>query len=108
MINTNLSSLYFQGLLYEIITGVHSAGTDAASSSSAPPIVSTTKSVDQLLSEIAPVTTVRLFLVSVYFFHLWPLYVRLMCAYHFCRILCLMTLMHSAVMNQHNYRLFSY
>ncbi|KAF3451927.1 hypothetical protein FNV43_RR08023 [Rhamnella rubrinervis] len=44
-------------LLYEIITGVHSAGTDAASSSSAPPNISTVKSVDELLSEIAPVTT---------------------------------------------------
>ncbi|XP_048329507.1 uncharacterized protein LOC107433622 [Ziziphus jujuba] len=43
-------------LLYEIITGVRSAGTDTASSSSAPPTVSTTKSVDELLSEIAPVT----------------------------------------------------
>ncbi|XP_024021470.1 uncharacterized protein LOC21400949 isoform X3 [Morus notabilis] len=45
-----------EGLLYEIITGVRSAGTDAASSSSAPPIVSTTKSVDELLSDIAPMT----------------------------------------------------
>lgn len=45
-----------EGLLYEIIAGVHSAGADAASSSSAPPIVSTTKSVDELLSDIAPVT----------------------------------------------------
>ncbi|CAB4305953.1 unnamed protein product [Prunus armeniaca] len=47
-----------EGLLYEIITGVHSAGTDVASSSSAPPAISTTKCVGELLSEIAPVTTV--------------------------------------------------
>ncbi|PON78243.1 Alpha/beta hydrolase fold [Trema orientale] len=46
-----------EGLLYEIITGVHSVGTDAASSSSAPNIISTTKSVDELLSDIAPVAT---------------------------------------------------
>ncbi|KAL5537731.1 hypothetical protein UlMin_043497 [Ulmus minor] len=45
-----------EGLLYEIITGVRSA-TDAASSSSAPPIISTVKSVDELLSDIAPVAT---------------------------------------------------
>ncbi|XP_016648131.1 PREDICTED: uncharacterized protein LOC103324410 [Prunus mume] len=47
-----------EGLLYEIITGVHSAGPDVASSSSAPPAISTTKCVGELLSEIAPVTTV--------------------------------------------------
>ncbi|XP_050145556.1 uncharacterized protein LOC126621193 isoform X3 [Malus sylvestris] len=46
-----------EGLLYEIITGVHSAGTDVASSSSVPPAISTTKCVGELLSEIAPVTT---------------------------------------------------
>ncbi|XP_048438451.1 uncharacterized protein LOC125468279 isoform X2 [Pyrus x bretschneideri] len=45
-----------EGLLYEIITGVHSAGTDVASSSSVPPAISTTKCVGELLSEIAPVT----------------------------------------------------
>ncbi|XP_059437983.1 uncharacterized protein LOC132170865 isoform X2 [Corylus avellana] len=48
-----------QSLLYEIITGLHSAGTDAGCSSSAPPNISTTKSVGELLSEIAPVTTVE-------------------------------------------------
>ncbi|XP_075666879.1 uncharacterized protein LOC142636512 [Castanea sativa] len=47
-----------ESLLYEIFTGLHSARTDAASSSSVPPSVSTAKSVDELLSEIAPVTTV--------------------------------------------------
>ncbi|KAF4379130.1 hypothetical protein G4B88_010524 [Cannabis sativa] len=46
-----------EGLLYEIITGVRSVGTDAASSSSAPPIISTVESVDKLLSNIAPVST---------------------------------------------------
>ncbi|KAB2637658.1 hypothetical protein D8674_028192 [Pyrus ussuriensis x Pyrus communis] len=45
-----------EGLLYEIITGVHSAGTNVASSSSVPPAISTTKCVGELLSEIAPVT----------------------------------------------------
>lgn len=60
--------LCFQCLLYEIITGVRSAGgTDNASSSSAPATVSTTKSVDELLSEIAPVTILAVCaLVSVY------------------------------------------
>uniref|UniRef100_A0A2N9IPC2 Serine aminopeptidase S33 domain-containing protein n=1 Tax=Fagus sylvatica TaxID=28930 RepID=A0A2N9IPC2_FAGSY len=47
-----------ESLLYEIFTGLHSARTDAGSSSSAPPSVSTTKSVGELLSEIAPVGTV--------------------------------------------------
>ena len=60
----DLSSLCFQSLLYEIITGVHSAGTDAASSSSARPIISTTKSVDELLSDIAPAATVWIFFSS--------------------------------------------
>ncbi|XP_050108594.1 uncharacterized protein LOC126587556 isoform X5 [Malus sylvestris] len=46
-----------EGLLYEIITGVHSAGTDVASSSSAPPAISTTKCVGKLLYEFAPATT---------------------------------------------------
>ncbi|XP_048447328.1 uncharacterized protein LOC103963697 isoform X3 [Pyrus x bretschneideri] len=47
----------YAGLLYEIITGVHSAGTDVASSSSAPPAISTTKCVGKLLYEFAPATT---------------------------------------------------
>ncbi|KAG2688781.1 hypothetical protein I3843_09G110600 [Carya illinoinensis] len=47
-----------ESLLYEIITGLHSAGTDAASSSSARRSTSASKSVGELLSEIAPVTTV--------------------------------------------------
>ncbi|CAN6552542.1 unnamed protein product [Malus baccata var. baccata] len=46
-----------EGLVYEIITGVHSAGTDVASSSSAPPAISTTKCVGKLLYEFAPATT---------------------------------------------------
>lgn len=45
-------------ILYEIITGLRSAGPDAGSSSSAPPNISVTKSVDELLSGIAPVATV--------------------------------------------------
>lgn len=54
----SLSYLHIQGLIYEIITGVHSASTEAASTSSVPPVVSTTKSVDQLLSDFAPVAAV--------------------------------------------------
>ncbi|KAJ6991803.1 hypothetical protein NC653_015222 [Populus alba x Populus x berolinensis] len=42
-----------ESLLYEIITGLHSACTDAASSSVRPSIP-TTKSVSELLSEVAP------------------------------------------------------
>lgn len=49
---------YFQNLLYEIITGLQNVGADAASSSSAPPGISTAKSVGELLSEIAPVAGV--------------------------------------------------
>ncbi|XP_035544205.1 uncharacterized protein LOC108996503 isoform X2 [Juglans regia] len=47
-----------ESLLYEIITGLHSAGCHAGSSSSAPRSTSASKSVGELLSEIAPVTTV--------------------------------------------------
>ncbi|KAF8414326.1 hypothetical protein HHK36_002327 [Tetracentron sinense] len=47
-----------ESLLYEIITGLRTAGTDAASSSSAPPGISTTQSVSEFLSEIAPVPSV--------------------------------------------------
>ncbi|BBH00596.1 alpha/beta-Hydrolases superfamily protein [Prunus dulcis] len=54
----DLGDLKIGAGLDEIITGVHSAGTDVASSSSAPPAISTTKCVGELLSEIAPVTTV--------------------------------------------------
>ncbi|KAI4296100.1 hypothetical protein L6164_036087 [Bauhinia variegata] len=46
-----------ESLLYEIISSLRSVTTDAASSSSAPPSISTTKSVNELLSEVAPVTT---------------------------------------------------
>ncbi|XP_021766716.1 uncharacterized protein LOC110731193 isoform X1 [Chenopodium quinoa] len=42
-------------LLYEIISNLHIASTDAASSSSAPPSFSTAKSVGDFLSEIVPV-----------------------------------------------------
>ncbi|XP_027087296.2 uncharacterized protein [Coffea arabica] len=44
-----------ENLLYEIIAGLQSVGADASSSSSAPPGISTAKSVGELLSEIAPV-----------------------------------------------------
>ncbi|XP_068463222.1 uncharacterized protein [Phaseolus vulgaris] len=43
-------------LLYEILSSLRSASTDAASSSSLLPAISTTKSVTELLSEVAPVT----------------------------------------------------
>ncbi|XP_043701254.1 uncharacterized protein LOC122651784 isoform X2 [Telopea speciosissima] len=45
-------------LLCEIITGLPNAGTDAASSSSAPPCFSTTKSIGEFLSELPPVPDV--------------------------------------------------
>ncbi|XP_071922535.1 uncharacterized protein [Coffea arabica] len=47
-----------ENLLYEIIAGLQSVGADASSSSSAPPGISTAKSVGELLSEIAPVVSV--------------------------------------------------
>lgn len=47
-------------VLYEIIAGLRTAGTDAASSSSAPPSISSTKFVGEFLSEIAPVTSVSM------------------------------------------------
>lgn len=46
-----------QSLLYEIITGLRCASTDAASSSSAPPSILTAKPVDELLSEAVPITS---------------------------------------------------
>ncbi|WRX27198.1 Histidine phosphatase superfamily [Theobroma cacao] len=45
-----------ESLLYEIITGLQSASTNAASSSSAPPSILTTKPVNELLSEVAPLS----------------------------------------------------
>ncbi|KAL3521787.1 hypothetical protein ACH5RR_014621, partial [Cinchona calisaya] len=47
-----------ENLLYEIIDGLRSIGTDVAGSSSAPPGISTAKSVGELLSDIAPVASV--------------------------------------------------
>ncbi|KAK9935807.1 hypothetical protein M0R45_012683 [Rubus argutus] len=47
-----------ESLLYKIISGVHSAGTDAASSSYAPAAIATKKSVGELLSEIVPMTPI--------------------------------------------------
>lgn len=46
-----------QSLLYEIITGLRCASTDAASSSSAPPSILTAKPVDELLSEAVPIAS---------------------------------------------------
>ncbi|OMO64651.1 putative catalytic [Corchorus olitorius] len=45
-----------ESLLYEIITGLQSASSNVASSSSAPPSILMTKPVDELLSEVAPLT----------------------------------------------------
>uniref|UniRef100_A0A5B7ARZ0 Serine aminopeptidase S33 domain-containing protein n=1 Tax=Davidia involucrata TaxID=16924 RepID=A0A5B7ARZ0_DAVIN len=47
-----------ESLLYEIIAGLQTVDTDAASSSSAPPSITNTKSVCEFLSDIAPVTSV--------------------------------------------------
>lgn len=62
--------LIFQSLLYKIISGVHSAGTDAASSSYAPAAIATKKSVGDLLSEIVPMTPI---VVCVFFLGLTTL-----------------------------------
>ncbi|RYR76041.1 hypothetical protein Ahy_A01g000635 isoform B [Arachis hypogaea] len=43
-----------ENLIYEILSSLRSATADAASSSSALPTISTTKSVTELLSEVAP------------------------------------------------------
>ena len=45
-------------MIYEIIAGLRAVGTDLASSSSAPPCITNTKSVDEFLSDITPVTKV--------------------------------------------------
>ncbi|XP_027186467.1 uncharacterized protein [Cicer arietinum] len=47
-----------ESVLYEILSSLRSATTDAASSSSAFPTVSATKSVTELLSEVGPLTDV--------------------------------------------------
>ncbi|CAK9167053.1 unnamed protein product [Ilex paraguariensis] len=47
-----------ESLLYEIISGLQTVGTDTASSSSAPPSISATNSVGKFLSEITPVAGV--------------------------------------------------
>ncbi|KAF7801299.1 esterase/lipase domain protein [Senna tora] len=48
-----------KSLLYDIISSLRSAASGAASSSSAPPPISSSKSVDELFSEVATVTTVE-------------------------------------------------
>ncbi|KAH1200551.1 hypothetical protein AAZX31_17G003800 [Glycine max] len=50
-----------ESLLYEILSSLRSASTDAASSSSVLPAISSTKSVSELLSEVAPVTDTESF-----------------------------------------------
>ncbi|XP_048236119.1 uncharacterized protein LOC8283332 isoform X2 [Ricinus communis] len=47
-----------ESLLCEIITGLRSACTDAASSSAAPPSIPTIKPVSELISEAVPVTSI--------------------------------------------------
>jgi len=53
--------------LYEILSSLRSASSDAASSSSVLPAISTPKSVTELLSEVTPVTDV-VWPVHVFFF----------------------------------------
>ncbi|KDP29023.1 hypothetical protein JCGZ_16412 [Jatropha curcas] len=48
-----------ESLLCEIITGIGSACTDAASSSSAPPSIPNVKPVTELLAEVMPVTSIE-------------------------------------------------
>ncbi|KAL6497646.1 hypothetical protein OROHE_027079 [Orobanche hederae] len=54
-----------ENILYEIIAGLRNVSADASSSSSAPCSVSTTKSVGELLSKIAPVCHVYLEIISL-------------------------------------------
>ncbi|XP_057770909.1 uncharacterized protein LOC130990698 [Salvia miltiorrhiza] len=49
-----------QNILYEIIAGLRNVSADAPSSSAAPRSISSTKSVGELLSDIAPVCNVNL------------------------------------------------
>lgn len=49
----------FQNILYEIIAGLRNVSADAPSSSAAPRSISSTKSVGELLSDIAPVCNVN-------------------------------------------------
>ncbi|KAK3009535.1 hypothetical protein RJ639_014635 [Escallonia herrerae] len=64
-----------ESLLYEIIAGLRSAGTGAASSSSAPASVSAMKSIGAFLSDIGPSTSVILAIFSFSFSH--PFYFQL-------------------------------
>lgn len=50
---------FSQNILYEIIAGLRNVSAEAPSSSSAPHSVSATKSVGELLSDIAPVCNVN-------------------------------------------------
>ncbi|XP_014509049.1 uncharacterized protein LOC106768415 isoform X1 [Vigna radiata var. radiata] len=59
--NLKLGSGVEESLLYEILSSLRSASTNAASSSSVLPAISTTKSVTELLSDVAPVTDVESF-----------------------------------------------
>lgn len=49
----------FQNILYEIIAGLRNVSADAPSSSAAPRCISSTKSVGELLTDIAPVCNVN-------------------------------------------------
>ncbi|XP_054802898.1 uncharacterized protein LOC129306367 isoform X2 [Prosopis cineraria] len=55
----NIGSVGNKSILYEIISTLRSTASGVASSSSAPPCISTIKSVNQLLSEVATETTVE-------------------------------------------------
>lgn len=77
-INICSHPLIFQGLLHKIISGVHSAGSDAASSSYAPAAIATKKSVGDLLSEIAPMTPT---VVCIFVLGLFTLHVPILLSY---------------------------
>ena len=54
----DLTVFFLQNILYEIIAGLQNVSADAPSSSAVPHNLSSTKSVGELLSDIAPVCNV--------------------------------------------------
>lgn len=77
-----ICSFFFscESVLYEILSSLRSATTDAASSSSAFPTISATKSVTELLSEAAPLADavgfcLHYFLQNTLFCLVYPLLV---------------------------------
>nr|CAN66506.1 hypothetical protein VITISV_035499 [Vitis vinifera] len=78
----------YMRVLYEIIAGLRTAGTDAASSSSAPPSISSTKFVGEFLSEIAPVTSVSMLNEEISINGDDPLHFQVMLGYMHERDIC--------------------